>query len=512
MVGIDMYAKIQRLKEKGYKKQQAAKELGIDRKTVRKYWDMGETEYACYHLETKERTKIMDPYRDFVLSEITQHPEINSAIIFDHLLEVFKDFAPSKRTVRLYVCNLREAEGIPAPSKIRQYGESPELPFGFQAQVDLGQKVMKDAHGKNVRVYIFVMVLSCSRYKFVYFQLEPFTAQTFCEAHDRAFKYFAGRPVEIVYDQDRVMVVSENGGDIIFTETFENYKNYAGFSVHLCRGYDPESKGKVEAVVKYVKGNFLSCRVFHGIASLNSAGLAWLDRTGNGQIHETTKMVPKVVFAEEQKHLKAVPKLGDKVVLPRVAIVRKNNVVMYKQNRYCMPSGTYYPGRKARIEVDENAGNIKFFDFTTGEILEEYALATGIGKCVRQNHPERDRYSKHNELKKRVLHGFGESAQARLFIEAMLLDKPRYTRDQLSVIAKLQQQYSKEELLNAVAYCMERNLHTASDFKDTLEYFASYEEPACGMEVKIPLKYSLVVAQTRPVDVYASLVEGGDAR
>lgn len=55
--------------------------------------------------------------------------------------------------------------------------------------------------------------------------MEPFTAKTFCEAHDRAFRYFGGRPAEIVYDQDRVAVVSENGGDIIFTETFENYKN-----------------------------------------------------------------------------------------------------------------------------------------------------------------------------------------------------------------------------------------------------------------------------------------------
>ena len=512
MVNIEMYAKIQRLKTKGYKKQQAARELNIDRKTVKKYWDMGETEYACYHLETKERTKIMDPYRDIVLDEIVKHPEINSAIIYDHLLETFHDFAPSKRTVRLYVCNLREVEGIPAPAKIRQYGENPELPFGFQAQVDLGQKIMKDANGKNVRVYAFAMVLSCSRYKFVFFQLEPFTAQTFCEAHDRAFKYFGGRPVEIVYDQDRVMVVSENSGDIIFTETFENYKNYAGFSVHLCRGNDPESKGKVEAVVKYVKGNFLSFRVFHGIASLNSAGLAWLDRTGNGQIHETTKMVPKVVFTEEQKHLKAAPELGDKVVLPKVAIVRKNNIVMYKQNRYCMPHGTYYPGRQAQIEVDENAGIIKFFDFKTGEVLEEHVLAEGVGKCVRQNHPERDRYSKHNELKKRVLYGFRESTQARLFIEAMLLDKPRYTRDQLSVVAKLQQQYSEEELLAAVGYCMERNLFAASDFKDTLEYFASYEEPVIGMEVKIPLKYSLVVAQQRPLDVYASLLDGGEAQ
>ncbi len=53
------------------------------------------------------------------------------------------------------------------------------------------------------------------------------------------------------------MVVSENGGDIIYTETFENYKNYAGFCIHLCRGRDPESKGKIEAVVKYIKNNFL---------------------------------------------------------------------------------------------------------------------------------------------------------------------------------------------------------------------------------------------------------------
>ena len=291
MVGTEMYVKIQELKRKGYKKQRAARELMIDTKTVRKYWDMSESEYSEYLLETKERTKIMDPYRDFVLEQIEQHPEITSAIIYDHLLETFQEFAPSYRSVRLYVCNLRDAEGMPAPQKIRQYCEVVETPLGQQGQVDMGQKVMRDSYGKNVKVYIFAMVLSASRHKYAQFQLEPFTAQTFIEAHDAAFRYFGGRPKEIVYDQDRVMVVSENAGDIILTEAFEQYQSYAGFSVHLCRGFDPESKGKIEAVVKYVKNNFLTCRIFHGINRLNSEGLAWLDRTGNGQVHETTKMV-----------------------------------------------------------------------------------------------------------------------------------------------------------------------------------------------------------------------------
>ena len=42
MVGTEMYVKIQELKRKGYKKQRAARELAIDTKTVRKYWDMSE--------------------------------------------------------------------------------------------------------------------------------------------------------------------------------------------------------------------------------------------------------------------------------------------------------------------------------------------------------------------------------------------------------------------------------------------------------------------------------------
>lgn len=42
-----MYSEIQELKM-GYKKQQAARELEIDTKTLRKYWSMSEEEYIEY--------------------------------------------------------------------------------------------------------------------------------------------------------------------------------------------------------------------------------------------------------------------------------------------------------------------------------------------------------------------------------------------------------------------------------------------------------------------------------
>jgi len=152
MVGIGMYAEIQNRKKLGYKKQRAARELNVDTKTVRKYWDMAEEEYITQQYESKERRKNMDPYWEYVLDKLREHSEITSAIIYDKLREEFADFEPSYRSVRRYVLMLRETEGLPAPVKIRQYMEVTELPPGFQAQVDMGQKTMKDANGKRVKV------------------------------------------------------------------------------------------------------------------------------------------------------------------------------------------------------------------------------------------------------------------------------------------------------------------------------------------------------------------------
>jgi len=167
-----------------------------------------------------------------------------------------------------------------------------------------------------------------------------FNARELVSADDLAFRYFGGRTTEIVYDQDRVMAVSENAGDLILTEVFAAYSQYAGFSVHLCRGHNPQSKGKIEAVIKYVKNNFLTCREYPGVSRLNSDGLSWLERTANEKKHETTKMVPNRVFLEESKHLRPVPTLSEPVP-PQTAIIRPTNVIHYRQNRYSVPTGRF---------------------------------------------------------------------------------------------------------------------------------------------------------------------------
>ena len=82
MVDNSMYVRIKELKEIGFKKNWVANELKLDSKTVDKYWNMTDEDYARYLIESSERTRIMDEYHDFVLERLVTYPEITSSIIF----------------------------------------------------------------------------------------------------------------------------------------------------------------------------------------------------------------------------------------------------------------------------------------------------------------------------------------------------------------------------------------------------------------------------------------------
>jgi len=508
MVREKMYNKIQAYKQMGYSIRKIAREADIDRKTVRKYWNMEADEYTRYMSDCCERNKILDAYRGEIVELLETWNNITSAIIHDRLRENHTDFKPSYRSVSQYVTALRETLGIPTGLKIRQYSEVSEQLPGKQAQIDMGQMLMKDMYGKSARIYIFAMVMSHSRKKYVYFQDHAYNAVEFIEAHDMAFRYYGGRPEEIVYDQDRVMMVAENAGDLIFTEKFENYRSYAGFSIFLCRGNDPQSKGKIESVVKYVKRNFLACRIYCGISTLNSDGLAWLERCANAKIHETTKMIPNVVFAEEIKHLKPAPTLSAPPK-PKSAIVRKTNVVHYLSNRYEVPSGTYIPGREAVITVDEKKGTVTFCDKETGEFFVTHNIAYGVAgkKVPLPKNAERFRETRYEELKIAVLAAFDGVYLAEEYADELIKKYPRYARDQLRIMKSCAGMYDKEELQNALNYCIERDLFSANDFRDALMFFR-IDEPKITGKVLLPSKYSVVQVQIRNLDSYD--VAGGE--
>lgn len=86
--------------------------------------------------------------------------------------------------------------------------------------------------------------------------------ETLIRQHDAAFRNFGGMPQECVYDQTQWVVISEVFRELRLNPRFHQYATAAGFTIRAGEGYDPESKGKVEAGVKYVKQNALYGETF----------------------------------------------------------------------------------------------------------------------------------------------------------------------------------------------------------------------------------------------------------
>lgn len=160
----------------------------------------------------------------------------------------------SERSVSRYLRSLEER----VPHKRRRYYE-PVLDMipGVQSQIDLGSMSGIVIGGKEYKVYFVVFVLSHSRLMYVSVSLRPIDTEGFIRIHDEAFRYFGGCPEECVYDQTKLVVIREEFGELELNNRFYQYATMVGFRIRACEGYDPESKGKVEAGVKYVKNNAL---------------------------------------------------------------------------------------------------------------------------------------------------------------------------------------------------------------------------------------------------------------
>ena len=436
---------------------------------------------------------------------------MSAAQIYDWLIEEHGTLDFKDRALRLYINNLRDKYKIPKVPCVRQYEEVPEIKMGHQAQVDLGEIWLRKQGETKKKVYCFAMVLSHSRYKFLWWVDKPFTTISFIDAHNRAFEYFGGMPEEIVYDQDKILAVSENNGDIIYTEGFENYINTMKFNIWLCRSRDPESKGKIESVVKFAKYNFAKYnfaihRTFIDIESFNDESLKWLKRTGNTKVHNTTKKVPAEVFALEKEHLKPIPQLFNNISnISLTYAVRKNNTILYKQNRYQLPKGTYAPGKEVKLMISK--GNMDILDKDTDKLIVSHHICNEKGKLVRIDHPERNNSKNTDEMYEKAFKVLGANHNAKVMLDAIRKEKSRYCKDQFGVIISTAQNYDTAAIEDALKYCVQRELFSAGAFKDTLEYlniqkkkdFAKKYSPA---DIFIHSKYHEIKPEVRSINEY----------
>ena len=459
-----MYYEIHRLRRKGFKPAQIGRYLVLDYRTVKKYLAMKEEEYLEFTDGQSERKKLLNKYEDFVKTRLEQFQDASSAQVHDWLKENFDDLIDiNEKTVFNFVLSVRKKHGIPKPFSLRDYAQVEELAYGKQAQVDFGEYNMTTEEGKRKKIYFFSAVLSRSRHKYVFFRENPFSTLSAIDAHEKCFQYFEGFPEEMVYDQDKLMLVDENKGDLVLTEQFRQYTKYRGFKLHFCRKSDPESKGKIENVIKYIKYNFLRGRIYVNIDVLNGQAMAWLNRTANAKIHATTKKIPQKQWEVEKQYLKPVNKVFSPQQPLKTYTVRKDNTIWYKSNFYQLPSGTYQ-GAGTAVPVKITDENIIIYDNDSNEIAK-YKIHAGKGKLIGNNNFKRDYSTGIGQLIDELSGSFEDQRKAKDYFLQVRSNNPRYIRDQLLFVRKITVVYGMEVMNQALEFCIQNKIFKATDLE-----------------------------------------------
>jgi len=458
-----MYHEIHRLNREGFSISYIADYLVLNWRTVKKYLSMDESQYEAFIEQQTIRKKELEPYEHFVKVKLDTFPETSASQMHDWLKEHYPYFpSVNPKTVYNFVMMVRQKYNIPKQQHRRDYFIVEELPYGKQAQVDFGQYNMRTSTGKRKKVWFFTMVLSRSRYKYVYFLDRPFTTGDAIQGHEQAFKFYGGMPEEVVYDQDRLFIVDENKGDFILTEAFKSYVREQSFNLYFCKKADPESKGKIENVVRYVKQNFLYNRSFCDIDTLNDECIGWLNRTANFLSHGKTKQPPFEQWHIERNHLNTFVPLKSAIDNGKLYTVRIDNAISYKSNMYTVPEGTWSsPGTLVSVTAEDGILIIKSQD---GQELNRHVISTKKGQTIRNTDHRRDKTLKITAMMEKEAKNFSSPEKALRYFQELRSRKKRHIRDQILLIRQSFQQYEKDVLEQALDYCMENSVYSAVDF------------------------------------------------
>ena len=222
------------------------KELGISKNTARKYIEHEESsppETDCFSK--------LDAYKP-QLHELMSQGIFNCVALLERLQAA--GYNGRITILKAYVHPYRPAKALPA---VWRY----ETPAGKQAQMDWGICHCMDSSGTLHKVPAFVMILGKSRVKYT-----EFTSRCDLSSMEQyivnAFSYFGGI---LETDNMKTVVTGREAGKPIWNTRFANFTAELGFVPKVCRIRSPQTKGKVERLVRYVKDNFLPGRHWGGL-------------------------------------------------------------------------------------------------------------------------------------------------------------------------------------------------------------------------------------------------------
>ena len=305
-------------------KKSIARSLGVDVRTVRRI--LHQKAPQAYKRDQGKAT-IVSPFQEYIHRRLAAVGYCAQSV-FEELQGI--GYRGGYDAVRRFVQPLRKEAMTEATVRF-------ETPPGRQGQVDWGQCWTLLA-GRRTRVHLFVMTLGYSRRMFAKGTLDE-KLPTFIHCHIEAFDHFGGLSHEMLYDNPKTVILKRDfeGRHIRWNSTFWDFCRYYGFRACAHKPYRPQTKGKVESGIKYVK-RYLRGKAFDSLEHLNTILLSWIVNVADQRTHGTTHRKPADMFAEERDLLISHQGKPPYAIEDRASRhVSRDCMVTFETNRYSVP-------------------------------------------------------------------------------------------------------------------------------------------------------------------------------
>ncbi len=358
---------IQELKRQGLSITQIAAHTGFDRRTIRKY--LAQPSTPRYGPRTPRPTKL-DAFHPYLKGRL-QAGVWNAKVLLREIKE--QGYTGGYTGLKDYLQPQRREAAVLA---VRRF----ETPPGHQAQMDWGHLGVVEGDGGTQTLYGFVLTLGCSRAMYADLATDQ-RLSTLLRLHEAAFEALGGIPREILYDWMKTVALgTDERGEVKWQPQFLDFARYWGFVPRLCRPYRPQTKGKIEAGIGYVRGNFLAGCQPDNLAGTRGQLFAWTAQVANQRVHGTTHRAVAEAWEAEKPFL--MPWTGRTpypLVIQQLRRVARDAYVAYGSNRYAVP----WRAAGQEVFVREAGGSVEIV--REEETLARHALCTGRHQVI--EHP-----------------------------------------------------------------------------------------------------------------------------
>jgi len=288
MIRQEEWMDIQLLKRQGMSISQIARETGYTWKTVKRHLHSGD---VPRYSPRQPRPTVIDPFKGVVIQLFTSGVQ-NGVVLYEKLAAL--GYHGSYDSVKKFLTPLR------AETHRREASVRFETAPGYQAQVDWGHfHILFEKTGQSQWMYLFLLILGWSRYRAgCFFPCQDL--EHFLLGHQWAFAQIGGVTETILYDTlTSVVLIRRLRLDASrLNPRFLDFATYYGFVPRLCQPARPQTKGKVERPIGFVRQNFFCGRSFWDEQDLSQQFADWLAHV-NARPHGTTREAPVARLARE---------------------------------------------------------------------------------------------------------------------------------------------------------------------------------------------------------------------